>query len=350
MSLFRDPTSAEDAAPDAASEAPQPEVAVERPCPSCGAALAPDQDWCLECGAAAGDRSGGLPGWRTAAATIAACLVLASGAVAAAYAALSASEDDAPPVTASATPPAAPDDLGAAPPIGTTDPGVAPPVTPPSEEIPLPVEPPPPADVPAPVAPPPSVAPIAPPPPVTPPAAAPPPTTEPGGKDKGGPDDEGALPEREKAPLVLVELEPDAGATYDPSVRPADPAPDPALALDGDPATSWSVPLVTEAQIDTPAAGLLVTLDKPIGLRRLRITPTTPGTTIEIYGATSKTPPPEITDDGWRKLATRLDVEGRTSIPLGDGDDKVRHLLVWFSVGPVDRSPSVGVSELKLWR
>ncbi len=349
MSLFRDPTSAEDAAPDAASEAPQPEVAVERPCPSCGAALAPDQDWCLECGAAAGDRSGGLPGWRTAAATIAACLVLASGAVAAAYAALSASEDDAPPVTASATPPAAPDDLGAAPPIGTTDPGVAPPVTPPSEEIPPPVEPPP-ADVPAPVAPPPSVAPIAPPPPVTPPAAAPPPTTEPGGKDKGGPDDEGELPEREKAPLVLVELEPDAGATYDPSARPADPAPDPALALDGDPATSWSVPLVTEAQIDTPAAGLLVTLDKPIGLRRLRITPTTPGTTIEVYGATSKTPPPEITDDGWKKLATRLDVEGRTSIPLGDGDDKVRHLLVWFSVGPVDRSPSVGVSELKLWR
>src|SRR4051812_25540596 len=62
--------------------------AVARACPSCGAALAEGQDWCLECGTSSRERWSAVPGWRTAAATIAITLVLASGAVAAAYAAL----------------------------------------------------------------------------------------------------------------------------------------------------------------------------------------------------------------------------------------------------------------------
>jgi uncharacterized OB-fold protein len=38
--------------------------AVGEVCPLCGAALAPEQDWCLHCGAAARTRLAASPRWR----------------------------------------------------------------------------------------------------------------------------------------------------------------------------------------------------------------------------------------------------------------------------------------------
>src|SRR5690348_8893016 len=46
---------------------PPPEVPVgppERRCPRCGATMAPDQEWCLACGAAAGTEVVEAEGWR----------------------------------------------------------------------------------------------------------------------------------------------------------------------------------------------------------------------------------------------------------------------------------------------
>src|SRR3989442_513836 len=44
----------------------EPEATLPEPprCPRCGAAMAPEQDWCLECGAAATTRVLRPPGWR----------------------------------------------------------------------------------------------------------------------------------------------------------------------------------------------------------------------------------------------------------------------------------------------
>src|SRR5687767_4420909 len=97
-----EPTGA--AQPDApAPEAPAP---VERPCTTCGAALEPEQDWCLECGSAQPGRLGDRAGWRAALTVIGATALLATGAGAAAYAALdSEATRDA---TAQAPPAAAP--------------------------------------------------------------------------------------------------------------------------------------------------------------------------------------------------------------------------------------------------
>lgn len=88
-----------------------------RACPSCGAPLQPDQDWCLQCGAGrASGRSG--PGWRSAAAALGGAAVLALGAAAAAYAAFKAGPPaSAPPVSTAQTPPAT-----ATPPPTTTTP------------------------------------------------------------------------------------------------------------------------------------------------------------------------------------------------------------------------------------
>src|SRR4051812_44733527 len=41
-----------------------PAVPPERRCPRCGATLAPDQEWCLACGAAAGTEVVEAEGWR----------------------------------------------------------------------------------------------------------------------------------------------------------------------------------------------------------------------------------------------------------------------------------------------
>jgi len=57
----------------------------DRPCRSCGTALVPAQDWCLECGTAAPGRLTGpsRAGFRAAATIVSTVLVLVGGAVAA---------------------------------------------------------------------------------------------------------------------------------------------------------------------------------------------------------------------------------------------------------------------------
>ncbi|MDP9399754.1 MAG: hypothetical protein M3P39_02140, partial [Actinomycetota bacterium] len=76
-------------------------------CPSCGSALAPGQEWCLECGNALPRRLGSASRWPPLAALAALTLLLLGGAVVASYAAVS-SEPAAPQptVVAQAPPPA----------------------------------------------------------------------------------------------------------------------------------------------------------------------------------------------------------------------------------------------------
>ena len=54
-------------------------------CPRCGAELAPEQDWCVECGTAARTRIVPPPSWRGPVAIVAVLLVLAAAGVALAF-------------------------------------------------------------------------------------------------------------------------------------------------------------------------------------------------------------------------------------------------------------------------
>ncbi|MHB1859600.1 MAG: hypothetical protein ACYCUM_05725 [Solirubrobacteraceae bacterium] len=117
-----DQVRAQQAAGDAPAGAPA--------CPSCGAPLQPQQDWCLRCGAGrARARSG--PGWRSAAAALGGAGVLALGAAAAAYAAFNGTPATRRPAGAVAqTPPAT---TPPATPPATTPPATTPPAsTPPT--------------------------------------------------------------------------------------------------------------------------------------------------------------------------------------------------------------------------
>jgi hypothetical protein len=69
-------------------------------CPRCGASVAPEQDWCLECGAPARTRLAPTPNWRAPVALVAVIILLAGAALAFAFTSLTSDDGN---VAASAT-------------------------------------------------------------------------------------------------------------------------------------------------------------------------------------------------------------------------------------------------------
>src|SRR6476620_11399854 len=149
--LVRDPHAPEAEARFSPDRPPE-DTAVARTCEHCGAAMAPGQDWYLECGTAAPGRLGRRPGLRAATTVVALTLALVAGAVTAGYAAINgdAGRDTAKPPVASGAPIAqAPPSTPVAPP-----PTTAAPATPlPSVQPPVTATPAPAATHPAPIAP-----------------------------------------------------------------------------------------------------------------------------------------------------------------------------------------------------
>lgn len=90
---------------------PQGRAPVPLRCPRCGANVAPEQDWCLECGAPARTRLAPTPNWRLPVAALALIVVLAGLALAVAFTQLTADDGT---VTAApaTTAPVQPDETG----------------------------------------------------------------------------------------------------------------------------------------------------------------------------------------------------------------------------------------------
>jgi hypothetical protein len=117
-------------------------------CPRCQSPVAPDQDWCLECGAAARTRLAPTPNWRLPVAAIALVALLAGIGLAVAFVALtddntkSTTATTAAPVVATeptAAPPPTTPPATTTPPPTTTTPGITtttPATTPPSATTP----------------------------------------------------------------------------------------------------------------------------------------------------------------------------------------------------------------------
>ena len=104
-------------------------------CPRCGQPVGPDQDWCLNCGAAARTRLAPTPNWRLPIAGLALVVALAGVALAVAFVTLTGNSDTpsqtitttapaaaAPPATAAPATTAPPPTTTAAPPTTTTAP------------------------------------------------------------------------------------------------------------------------------------------------------------------------------------------------------------------------------------
>jgi hypothetical protein len=257
-----------------------------------------------------------------------ATLLLASGAVAASYAALSgdAHRQAALPSPASAAPVAQP--LPQIPPAPS--PPVAPaPVAPPTFPL-RPVLPP--------VATPP-VLPIAPLPPratvpATPPAARPQPPAP-----------------RKPAGPQRIAFGADAMTLYDP-YGAATASGDPADAYDKNLQTSW---FVTTNDGDEMGVGLLIDLEKTRNVEKIDLATSTPGYRIEVY-ASERDRPADVLDTRWNHLTnrSRVDETKRDGTVAGDGFERIalrdragefRYILLWFTTPP-DAGATVRISEI----
>jgi hypothetical protein len=346
--------------PEPPGETPQESAATEpaaRSCTSCGAALAPDQDWCLACGHAAAPLAE-RAGWRAAMTVLGITLALLAGAVAASYAALS---DDPGAGTATTAAPV----VAAAPPAATTAPPAATGTTPTTttttgsgaSKLPKVVVPStsssgatprtastsssatPRATSPSPV-------------------PAPAPSSGSGGTSSGsGSSGSSGSPSQgtgtgttttpAPSPSAQIDIAGEQASIYDPYHRAANSG-DPGRAVDGDAGTSWFVePPPGSQQVN---AGFAIDLARSRGVRSIDITTLTPGFKVEVYATDELTPPPSILDARWAHITDKSDVGGSGAtehIVLGAGTSKYRTVLLWITKPPSDGT-RVRISELEL--
>lgn len=349
MRLLHRETEVEPEAPAAPVEAPAgaPDAVAApegvRACPTCHAALADDQDWCLQCGAAQSRLAVRMPGMRTAGTIAALTAVLVGGAVAASYAALQQGPAPTPPTptqVAQAPAAVAPAPSTATPPA--TDPVPAAPAT--SAVPPAPVVPPSPPKVSSP-------------PPTPTPSSSSSHTSKSGGNSSGskttstssGSGTSTTTTTDTTAPAPTpIKLDPSAASLYDPYTRDT-AAGDPTKALDHNPSTSF--PIAVADGSATIGAGLALDLGKKRGIREIDLTLKTPGVGLEVYATDAADLPPDVLDSRWAHLRSLASAgsatDGHQTISLGSGTSKYRHLLLWFTTPP-ESGTTVRVTEAKL--
>ncbi len=308
--------------------------------------MAPGQDWCLQCGAGA-PGSGGSSGWRSAATLLALTAVLALGAAAAAFAALSkephkpgtvtmtvaqAVAPVAPATTTTTTPlPSTP----STPSVTTSVPTTA--VKPP--KIPLAVTP---TPIPSKSG--------------TSTAATPTQGSATGTAPKTTPSSTpttGTASE-ESQPAALL-LDTNAASTYNPYTYPESDFGDPSLTIDGDVTTGWTA-VVEPTTAPKMAEGVLIDLKTPHKLSSLVLITTTPGITVQVYGANGATAPTSITDPAWIPLShSRTIVKKHVRIKLRNQKEAFTFVTLWISKAPASAvgTPAapgrVSINEIELF-
>jgi hypothetical protein len=307
-------------------------------CPQCGAGLAPGQDWCLGCGAGVQGATAGS-GWRSAGTMLAVTAALVLGAAAAAYAALSKHA----PVRA----------------VRTATVAQAPPATTPSVTTPLGT--------------PEATTPLPPTTTVKPPkiplkAQTPAPEAEIGGgteagggsgsneaaeNKEGSTNQTGGASGEEKPKPILLDT--NAASTYNPYNYDASLFGDPSLTIDGDTTTSWTAQLNPETS-PRMAEGVLIALNTPRRLSSLVLVTSSPGMTVQVYGAAGKTVPASITDPAWVALGHALVIhKHRTKLKLKEQSKSFDFVTLWISragqksLGTPTAPGHVSVGELELF-
>jgi hypothetical protein len=353
-------TEASGAAPS--SSAPESTPAVSQPtCANCGAPMDSTQGWCLQCGAGTpGSLDGGGPSWRSAATILAATAILVLGAAAAAYAALSKESThkahlvivkvaQAPAVAPPS--PTTPSTLTPTTPVAPTPttPGGATP-TPKAAETPPAVNP--------------LLAPGASEPPKIPLTTSTPKssgtTTPSSTSNESSPTTttpstgESGSGTTTKPPVAIV-LDTNAASTYNPYGYPASEFGDPSLAIDGDTSTAWTAQ-VNPTVAPKMAEGLVIDLKTARRLSAAGLITSTPGMSVQVYGASGNNLPTSITDPAWVPLSPYLaEQKHKMHIKLRDSTKAFRFVTLWISkapaasIGTAQAPGHVSVNELELF-
>ena len=154
---------------------------------------------------------------------------------------------------------------------------------------------------------------------------------------------------------TAIALDTNSAATYNPYAYPASRFGDPSLAVDGDTSTAWTAQ-VDPAVAPRMAEGLVIDLKSARKLSALSLVTSTPGMTIQVYGANSKTLPASITDPAWVQLSpTQVEKNKHAQIKLGHSTEPFRFVTLWIvkapaaSIGTVQAPGRVSVNELELF-
>ncbi len=311
-------------------------------CQSCGAALAEGQEWCLQCGAGAPGSIVKEKDWRPLAVLATAGAILLAGAGTAAYAALN-QQPPKPPthlVIAQVAPPAA---TPTTPSTGST-PGTTPatptPTTPGATNGGALGTQGSTTGLPASTVKPPKLPAVVP----TPHTSLPTPSTpNTSGTNTGSTPTtttNSSTTSQPQTPNPIL-LDTDAASTYNPSGYPASYFGDPSLAIDDETSTAWTAQVEPNAA-PRMAAGLALDLKTPTRLGSIEVVTTTPGATVEIYGANGSALPATITDPAWTKLkAAHVMTKKTAMIKLGTGGKAFRFVVLWLVKAP---AASVGTA------
>jgi hypothetical protein len=328
----------------AGAEPPKLPPVERHACKNCGATMVEGQEWCLQCGAGAPGTLASERDWRPLALIGAVGAILLAGAGTAAYAALNQTPVKPPPhvLIAQVVPPAATPPSTLSTPTATPTPTPATPSGKSGSTLGLPpstIHPPKlPAAVPTPstgvLSPTHRTTPLPLPTHTTTPST--PTSTTPANTTTGSTTTPAA-----STPNPIL-LDTDAASTYNPSGYPASYFGDPSLAIDGEPTTSWTAQVEPKVA-PRMAAGLALDFKTPTQLGSLEVITSTPGMTVEVFGANGTALPATITDAAWTRLSPPHLVKKKNGIvKLHAGGKGFRFLVLWLIKAP---AASVGTPE-----
>ncbi len=287
--------------------------------------MEPNQEWCTQCGTPVpGSLSTHSSGRRASAIVLGAIAILVVGAATAAYAAINKK-----PVhhvnviiaqAPAATTPAAPTTPAPATTPSTTPTKATTPVTPvpPASTI-KPPKIPLTAATPKSTTPPATTTPTA----TTPKTATPKTTT---------PTTTNTAEQPPTTPAILLDT--NSVTSYNPENYPAETFGDPSLAVDGDTSTGWTA-RVDPAIAPRMAVGLLIDLNTAQRLSALDLITSTPGMTVEVFGANGSAAPTAITNPAWVHLSPyQVEKKRHMLIKLGNSTKAFRFVTLWISGAP----------------
>jgi hypothetical protein len=151
----------------------------------------------------------------------------------------------------------------------------------------------------------------------------------------------GASPSEEAKPAAIL-LDTNAASTYNPYSYPASIFGDPSLTIDGDTTTGWTAQ-VNPASAPSMAVGVLISLHAKQKVASLELITSTPGMSVQVYGAVGQTVPASITDPAWTPLTGYLVIKKRhVHMSLRDAKKAFTFITLWISKAPAS---SVGTAE-----
>ncbi len=133
-------------------------------------------------------------------------------------------------------------------------------------------------------------------------------------------------------PAILLDT--NSVSSYNPENYPAETLGDPSLAVDGDTTTGWTA-RVDPAIAPRMAVGLLIDLNTAQKLSALELITSTPGMTVEVFGANGSAAPTAITNPAWVHLSPyQVEKKRHMLIKLGNSTKAFRFVTLWISGAP----------------